>query len=200
MSYRLSHLAESFLRTSASDELFERRSTELLPGMEGKYVARGQFSGKCIAVLTSGGDAQGMNAAVRAVVRMGIYCGCRVFFIKEGYQGLVDGGSNIVEASWADVSGILQAGGTVIGSARCMDFRNREGRLKAALNLVKNEITNLVVIGGDGSLTGADLFRKEWSGLLEELVKSSRFQLNILMLVFKLFSFAYNLDGLQNFH
>nr|CAH8861308.1 unnamed protein product [Trichobilharzia regenti] len=153
---------------------FERRSTELLPGMEGKYVARGQFSGKCIAVLTSGGDAQGMNAAVRAVVRMGIYCGCRVFFIKEGYQGLVDGGSNIVEASWADVSGILQAGGTVIGSARCMDFRNREGRLKAALNLVKNEITNLVVIGGDGSLTGADLFRKEWSGLLEELVKSNQ--------------------------
>lgn len=76
--------------------------------MEGKYVARGQFTGECIAVLTSGGDAQGMNAAVRAVVRMGIYCGCRVFFIREGYQGLVDGGNNIQEASWADVSGILQ--------------------------------------------------------------------------------------------
>ncbi|RTG87383.1 6-phosphofructokinase 1, partial [Schistosoma bovis] len=133
---------------------FERRATEWTPGMEGKYVARGQFTGECIAVLTSGGDAQGMNAAVRAVVRMGIYCGCRVFFIREGYQGLVDGGNNIQEASWADVSGILQLGGTKIGSARCMDFRERCGRLKAAENLVKNQITNLVVIGGDGSLTG----------------------------------------------
>ncbi|KAK4468234.1 hypothetical protein MN116_008390 [Schistosoma mekongi] len=156
---------------------FERRGTELLPGMEGKYVARGQFSNKCIAVLTSGGDAQGMNAAVRAVVRMGIYCGCRVFFIREGYQGLVDGGSNIEEASWADVSGILQLGGTTIGSARCKDFREREGRLKAAENLVKNGITNLVVIGGDGSLTGANLFRAEWSSLLEDLVKSNKITL-----------------------
>ncbi|TNN08395.1 ATP-dependent 6-phosphofructokinase isoform 3 [Schistosoma japonicum] len=156
---------------------FERRGTELLPGMEGKYVARGQFANKCIAVLTSGGDAQGMNAAVRAVVRMGIYCGCRVFFIREGYQGLVDGGSNIEEATWADVSGILQLGGTTIGSARCKDFREREGRLKAAENLVKNEITNLVVIGGDGSLTGANLFRAEWSGLLEDLVKLNKITL-----------------------
>ncbi|KAH8858101.1 ATP-dependent 6-phosphofructokinase [Schistosoma japonicum] len=145
--------------------------------MEGKYVARGQFANKCIAVLTSGGDAQGMNAAVRAVVRMGIYCGCRVFFIREGYQGLVDGGSNIEEATWADVSGILQLGGTTIGSARCKDFREREGRLKAAENLVKNEITNLVVIGGDGSLTGANLFRAEWSGLLEDLVKLNKITL-----------------------
>ncbi|CAH8620582.1 unnamed protein product [Schistosoma rodhaini] len=153
---------------------FERRATEWLPGMEGKYVARGQFTGECIAVLTSGGDAQGMNAAVRAVVRMGIYCGCRVFFIREGYQGLVDGGQNIQEASWADVSGILQLGGTKIGSARCMDFRERYGRLKAAENLVKNQITNLVVIGGDGSLTGANLFRAEWSSLLEELVTSNK--------------------------
>ncbi|VDP28969.1 unnamed protein product [Schistosoma mattheei] len=143
--------------------------------MEGKYVARGQFTGECIAVLTSGGDAQGMNAAVRAVVRMGIYCGCRVFFIREGYQGLVDGGNNIQEASWADVSGILQLGGTKIGSARCMDFRERCGRLKAAENLVKNKITNLVVIGGDGSLTGANLFRAEWSNLLEELVTLVKF-------------------------
>lgn len=76
--------------------------------MEGKYVAKGQFSGKSVAVLSSGGDAQGMNAAIRAVVRMGLYCGCRVFFVKEGYQGLLDGGENIVEASWVDVSGISQ--------------------------------------------------------------------------------------------
>ncbi|XP_029555035.1 ATP-dependent 6-phosphofructokinase, platelet type isoform X6 [Salmo trutta] len=129
-------------------------------------------AGKSIAVLTSGGDAQGMNAAVRAVVRMGIYVGAKVYFIREGYQGMVDGGEeNIKEASWESVSSMLQMGGTVIGSARCKEFRSHEGRLKAAHNLVQRGITNLCVIGGDGSLTGANLFREEWSGLLEELVQ-----------------------------
>ncbi|KAK3088102.1 hypothetical protein FSP39_014689 [Pinctada imbricata] len=113
-----------------------------------------------------------MNAAVRAVVRMGYYLGCKVFYIKEGYQGMVDGGENIVEATWASSSGILQFGGTAIGSARCKDFRERAGRLKAAENLINLGISNLVVIGGDGSLTGANLFRKEWTDLLEELVKT----------------------------
>ncbi|XP_048348185.1 ATP-dependent 6-phosphofructokinase, muscle type isoform X2 [Sphaerodactylus townsendi] len=129
-------------------------------------------AGKAIAVLTSGGDAQGMNAAVRAVVRVGIYTGAKVFFVHEGYQGLVDGGDNIREATWESVSMMLQLGGTVIGSARCQDFRTHEGRLKAARNLVKRGITNLCVIGGDGSLTGADTFRAEWSTLLQELVKA----------------------------
>uniref|UniRef100_A0A8D0FS35 ATP-dependent 6-phosphofructokinase n=1 Tax=Strix occidentalis caurina TaxID=311401 RepID=A0A8D0FS35_STROC len=128
-------------------------------------------AGKAIAVLTSGGDAQGMNAAVRAVVRVGIYTGAKVYFVHEGYQGLVDGGDNIKEATWESVSMMLQLGGTVIGSARCQDFRTHEGRLKAARNLVKRGITNLCVIGGDGSLTGADTFRAEWSSLLTELVK-----------------------------
>uniref|UniRef100_A0A8C7HM14 ATP-dependent 6-phosphofructokinase n=1 Tax=Oncorhynchus kisutch TaxID=8019 RepID=A0A8C7HM14_ONCKI len=113
-----------------------------------------------------------MNAAVRAVVRMGIYVGAKVYFIREGYQGMVDGGEeNIKEASWESVSSMLQMGGTVIGSARCKEFRSHEGRLKAAHNLVQRGITNLCVIGGDGSLTGANLFREEWSGLLEELVQ-----------------------------
>ncbi|XP_056868139.1 ATP-dependent 6-phosphofructokinase, platelet type isoform X3 [Takifugu flavidus] len=128
-------------------------------------------AGKAIAVLTSGGDAQGMNAAVRAVVRMGLYVGAKVYFIHEGYQGMVDGGDNIREASWESVSSMLQVGGTVIGSARCKEFRTHEGRLKAAHNLVQRGITNLCVIGGDGSLTGANLFREEWSGLLTELVE-----------------------------
>ncbi|XP_039522458.1 ATP-dependent 6-phosphofructokinase, platelet type isoform X3 [Pimephales promelas] len=130
-------------------------------------------AGKSIAVLTSGGDAQGMNAAVRAVVRMGIYVGAKVYFVHEGYQGMVDGGDNIKEAKWESVSSMLQVGGTVIGSARCKDFRTHEGRLKAAHNLVKRGITNLCVIGGDGSLTGANLFREEWSGLLAELVQQN---------------------------
>ncbi|CAJ1081791.1 ATP-dependent 6-phosphofructokinase%2C platelet type isoform X7 [Xyrichtys novacula] len=127
-------------------------------------------AGKAIAVLTSGGDAQGMNAAVRAVVRMGLYVGAKVYFIHEGYQGMVDGGENIRDATWESVSSMLQVGGTVIGSARCKEFRTHEGRLKAAHNLVQRGITNLCVIGGDGSLTGANLFREEWSGLLGELV------------------------------
>ncbi|KAG5681302.1 hypothetical protein PVAND_010751 [Polypedilum vanderplanki] len=139
-----------------------------------RFIGRGSRKGHGIAVFTSGGDSQGMNAAVRAVVRMGIYLGCKVYFIKEGYQGMVDGGENIVEANWASVSSIIHRGGTVIGSARCKDFRERPGRLKAAENLIKRGITNLVVIGGDGSLTGANLFRVEWSSLLDELLSTGR--------------------------
>ncbi|XP_042673508.1 ATP-dependent 6-phosphofructokinase, platelet type isoform X5 [Centrocercus urophasianus] len=139
-----------------------------------KFFENLSGTGKAIGVLTSGGDAQGMNAAVRAVVRMGIYVKAKVYFVYEGYQGMVDGGDNIVEVSWESVSSILQVGGTVIGSARCKSFRTREGRLQAACNLVQRGITNLCVIGGDGSLTGANLFREEWSGLLEELAQKGK--------------------------
>uniref|UniRef100_A0A672JH32 6-phosphofructokinase n=1 Tax=Salarias fasciatus TaxID=181472 RepID=A0A672JH32_SALFA len=131
-------------------------------------------AGRAMAVLTSGGDAQGMNAAVRAVTRMGIYVGAKVYLINEGYQGLVDGGENIKLAHWHSVTNIIQLGGTVIGSARCKSFTTREGRLAAAFNLVKKGITNLCVCGGDGSLTGANIFRSEWKGLLEELVQKGR--------------------------
>ncbi|XP_028846307.1 ATP-dependent 6-phosphofructokinase, liver type-like isoform X2 [Denticeps clupeoides] len=131
-------------------------------------------AGRAVAVLTSGGDAQGMNAAVRAVTRMGIYVGAKVYLIYEGYQGLVDGGDNIKLAHWHSVTNIIQLGGTVIGSARCKSFMTREGRLAAAFNLAKRGVTNLCVCGGDGSLTGANCFRAEWSGLLEELVQKGR--------------------------
>ncbi|XP_047536393.1 ATP-dependent 6-phosphofructokinase isoform X3 [Vanessa atalanta] len=139
-----------------------------------RFIERGSHKGKGLAVFTSGGDSQGMNAAVRSVVRMGIYLGCKVYFIREGYQGMVDGGDNIEEANWSSVSSIIHKGGTIIGSARCMDFIKREGRLSAAYNLVTRGITNLVVIGGDGSLTGANLFRQEWSSLLDELLQNNR--------------------------
>ncbi|XP_015787370.1 ATP-dependent 6-phosphofructokinase isoform X3 [Tetranychus urticae] len=129
---------------------------------------------KTIAVFTSGGDSQGMNSAVRAVVRTALYLGCKAYFIKEGYQGMVDGGEYIVEASWISVSGIIHKGGTVIGSARCAEFRERDGRLKAANNLIQHGINNLVVIGGDGSLTGANLFRQEWGSLVEELFSQGK--------------------------
>ncbi|XP_048656818.1 ATP-dependent 6-phosphofructokinase, liver type-like [Marmota marmota marmota] len=90
--------------------------------------------------------------------------------LHEGYEGLVEGGENIKPANWLSVSNIIQLGGTVIGSARCKAFTTREGRLAAAYNLVQRGITNLCVIGGDGSLTGANIFRSEWGSLLEELV------------------------------
>ena len=125
---------------------------------------------KRIAVLTSGGDAPGMNAAVRAVVRSGLNSGAEVYAIYEGYQGMVDGGNQIRPISWSDVGGILQLGGTVIGSARCEEFRTRDGRRQAAYNLVQKGIEALVVIGGDGSLTGAHVLQQEWSELLAELV------------------------------
>ncbi len=125
-----------------------------------------------LAVLTSGGDACGMNAAVRAVVRTAIHHGATPFAIYEGYLGLVDGGPAIQPFTSRDVGGILQHGGTVIGTARNEAFRTREGRRRAAHNLLQRDIDRLVVIGGDGSLTGADLFRREWPELLEELVEA----------------------------
>ena len=149
-----------------------------------KNNLKGLYAGHCLGVLTSGGDSQGMNAAVRAVVRMGIYLGCRVYFIYEGYQGMVDGGDNIELATWASVSGIIGIGGTIIGSARCMDFKERAGRLKAAKNLVKSEINNLVCIGGDGTLTGANLFKQEWLTLLNELKEKSKFNFTSRFVLF----------------
>lgn len=165
--------------TRAKSIAFSRKfSVMALPGKEGQSVPSGSWDGHSIGVFTSGGDSQGMNAAVRAVVRMGFYVGCKVYFIKEGYQGMVDGGDNIVEATWASVSGISHLGGTIIGSARCKDFRERQGRLKAAKNLVSLGIANLVVIGGDGSLTGANCFRQEWPDLLDELLKNEKITQN----------------------
>jgi 6-phosphofructokinase 1 len=126
--------------------------------------------GPRLAVLTSGGDAQGMNPAVRAVVRTALNHGAEIFAVYEGWQGLVDGGDRIRPVDWDDVSSILNRGGTVIGTARSVAFREREGRRRAAGHLVQLGIDRLVVIGGDGSLSGADLLRREWPSLLGELV------------------------------
>jgi 6-phosphofructokinase 1 len=123
-----------------------------------------------LAVLTSGGDSAGMNAAVRAVVRTAFDAELDVFGVYEGLQGLVDGGDHIRALTSADVGGILQVGGTVLGTARSVDFRTRPGRRQAARNLVERGIDALVVIGGDGSLSGAAELRAEWAELLDELV------------------------------
>lgn len=115
-----------------------------------------------------------MNAALRAVVRTGLDMGLEVYAIYEGYSGMVEGGDRIRPMNWSDVGGILHLGGTIIGSARCKEFRERPGRLRAARNLLLHEIEGLVVIGGDGSLTGADLLHREWSGLVEELAETGQ--------------------------
>jgi 6-phosphofructokinase 1 len=112
-----------------------------------------------------------MNAAVRAVVRTALDRRAQVFAIYEGYQGMVEGGNRIREMTWSSVGGILQQGGTAIGSARCAEFRTRDGRRQAARNLLEREIDRLIIIGGDGSLTGASVFRQEWPELLTELVE-----------------------------
>ncbi|GJJ08561.1 hypothetical protein Clacol_002780 [Clathrus columnatus] len=182
-----------------------------------------------IAVLTSGGDSAGMNAVVRAVVRIGIIKGCETYIIREGYEGLVRGnthsqdtkplckteftldyqvaipqvidnlrfgygsllkngegdideqgiattktlkGKYIVRVGWDDVRSWLSEGGTLIGTARSKTFRTHEGRLAAARNLVLEGINALVVCGGDGSLTGADVFRQEWPELISTLLKN----------------------------
>jgi 6-phosphofructokinase 1 len=127
---------------------------------------------KRIGVFTSGGDAQGMNAAVRSVVRTALDRGAEAYAIYEGYQGMVDGGRNIRPMRWNEVGGILQQGGTVIGSARCAEFRERPGRLRAVANLLANGIDTLVCIGGDGSLTGAFKLHQEWPSLIGELLQT----------------------------
>ncbi|BFZ53938.1 6-phosphofructokinase, alpha subunit [Savitreella phatthalungensis] len=127
---------------------------------------------KRIGVMTSGGDSPGMNAAVRSVVRMSIALGCEAYAIYEGYEGLVQGGDLIKQMTWEDVRGWLSEGGTLIGTARCLAFRERKGRLLGAKHLILAGIDALVICGGDGSLTGADIFRAEWPSLVEELIST----------------------------
>lgn len=171
-----------------------------------------------IAILTSGGDCAGMNAAVYAVVKAAIFHGCEVYVVREGYEGLLKGNGDqplerpeypttprkadgvplsygsgdffrlgdvqsddsefheryIIRVGWDDVRGWQSLGGTLIGTARCKEFRERDGRKRAAFNLMCNSIDSLVVIGGDGSLTGADVLREEWPGLVDELHKEGK--------------------------
>lgn len=116
---------------------------------------------KCIGILTSGGDAPGMNAAIRAVTRTAIYNDIEVKGIYRGFKGLITG--EIIPFKTNSVSNIIQRGGTVLKSARCEEFLTPEGRKVAYENLVKHNIDSLVVIGGDGTLTGAAIFASEYN-------------------------------------
>jgi 6-phosphofructokinase 1 len=113
-----------------------------------------------IGVLTSGGDAPGMNAAIRAVVRTGIYNGMEVFGILRGYSGMIEG--DIIPMQSKSVANIIQRGGTILKTARCKEFFTHEGREKAYHNLKNLGINGLVIIGGDGSFRGAKIFSNEF--------------------------------------
>jgi 6-phosphofructokinase 1 len=115
---------------------------------------------KKIGVLTSGGDSPGMNAAIRAVVRTGIYHGLEVYGIMRGYTGMVEGDIQKMESR--SVANIIQRGGTILKTARCKEFFEKEGRQKAYNNLKKHGIEGLVIIGGDGSFRGAQIFSSEF--------------------------------------
>lgn len=129
---------------------------------------------RSIAVLTSGGDAQGMNPAVRAVVRAAVHKRFDIYLIYEGYKGMILGGNYIRKAGWSSVGGILHKGGTSIGSARSDAFRTEEGRRQAVFNLISRGIDALVVIGGDGSLTGANVLRQEWASHVDVLLREGK--------------------------
>ncbi|MBR2441891.1 MAG: 6-phosphofructokinase [Clostridia bacterium] len=115
---------------------------------------------KRIGLLTSGGDAPGMNAAIRAVVRSGIYFGMEVFGIERGYAGLMD--DNVIPMEMRSVSNIVQCGGTRLRTARCLEMMTKEGQEKAVKTLEKHGIEGLVVIGGDGSFRGAKTLSEDY--------------------------------------
>src|SRR5699024_1785560 len=112
-----------------------------------------------IGVLTSGGDAPGMNACIRAVVRACIYHGIRPYGIREGFRGLIE--NDIFEMDAGSVRHIVDQGGTFLKSARCEEFKTKEGREKAFKHLKENELDELIIIGGDGSFEGALAFNSD---------------------------------------
>ena len=116
---------------------------------------------KNIGVLTSGGDAPGMNAAIRAVVRGGLYYKLNVTGVLRGFDGLIN--ADFIPMDGKSVANIIQRGGTILKTARCDAFKTKEGREKAHQNLINNDIDALIVIGGDGTFTGADIFAEEYN-------------------------------------
>ena len=110
---------------------------------------------KKIAILTSGGDAPGMNASIRAAVRYGISCGMEVMGVERGYTGLIE--DNFIELGLRSVSDIIHRGGTILRTARCPEFKTPEGRAKGIENLRKHGVEGLIVIGGDGSFMGGKM-------------------------------------------
>ncbi|MEA3305371.1 MAG: 6-phosphofructokinase [Candidatus Omnitrophota bacterium] len=124
----------------------------------------GKEKKKKIAVLTSGGDAPGMNAAIRSVIRTAIYNNAEAYGVLRGYTGLIDG--DFIKMNARSVSNIITKGGTILKTSRCEEFKTEEGRKKAAARLRKHEIDGLIVIGGNGSFRGAHKLAKDWGGMI----------------------------------
>ena len=114
---------------------------------------------KRIALLTSGGDSPGMNAAVRAIVKTCLFYNIVPVGIRDGYKGMVN--NDLFAMTYSDVDNIIHTGGTILGSSRCLEFKEKETRLIAIHNLKENQIDGLVVIGGDGTFTGATILSSE---------------------------------------
>ena len=114
---------------------------------------------KKIALLTSGGDSPGMNAAIRAIVKTCLYYNTIPIGIRDGYKGMVQ--ADMFEMKYSDVDNIIHTGGTILGSSRCLEFKNKETRSIAIKNLIDNNVDGLVVIGGDGTFTGASILSSE---------------------------------------
>ncbi|MEM1030691.1 MAG: 6-phosphofructokinase [Myxococcota bacterium] len=127
-----------------------------------------------IGILTSGGDAPGMNAAVRGAVRAALAVGLVPYAVREGYAGLVAGGDHIAPITAAEVSNVVQRGGTILGTARAEAFRSEEGRRTVVHHLVRARVSRLLVVGGDGSLTGLALLQREWPAHVRALVAAGR--------------------------
>ena len=117
---------------------------------------------KKIGVFTSGGDAPGMNACIRAVVRTAIFNGIEVIGIMHGYNGMIQGGEEFIPMTSRSVGNIIQRGGTILKSSRSEEFRTKEGRKKAYDNLMEQGIEGIVCIGGNGTFTGAEIFYNEF--------------------------------------
>ena len=126
------------------------------------------MSGGVIGVLTSGTDAQGVNAVIRSVVRTGLFLGCKVMFIKDGLKGLVE--NKIDEARWSETQGTESLGGTILGSQKCPEFKNYIPRRTAGLNLIKAGISNVIFIGGEGTLKAARSLFSDWGEIVKDLL------------------------------
>ncbi|MEO0183074.1 MAG: 6-phosphofructokinase, partial [candidate division WOR-3 bacterium] len=119
---------------------------------------------KRIGVLTSGGDAPGMNAAIRAIVRTALFKGYEVFGIKHGYKGLIN--NDIIKLNHHSVANIIQRGGTILGTARCDEFETEKGMKKAKKVIDQNKLDCVIVIGGDGTMRGAKIFSEKFGANL----------------------------------
>ncbi|KRZ31652.1 6-phosphofructokinase, partial [Trichinella pseudospiralis] len=143
------------------------------------YYQMQEGNKRTIGVVTPGGDAAGTNAALRAITRIGLHKGFRILFIREGFGGMVQGSIYFQEANWYSVMDIIQRGGTILGSARTDEFHTREQRMRACKNLIISGVTDLICIGGDGSLTAAHIFYRDWPGLVSDLVANNELDKNL---------------------